>query len=439
MKIINIVPGFGGTFYCGNCLRDREFSYALKESGHEAVSLPIYLPLTIENGVIKSDKPIFFSAVEIYIKQKVPFLRNMPKWLEKLLNAPFILKFAAKKAGSTRADGLEEMTISMLNGNEGYQKEELQFLIDFLRDHEKPDVIHLSNALLMGVAKEIKKQLHIPVVCSLQDEDVWVDAMKPSYQQHLWDLLSEKGNDIDAFVAVSHYFAEFMKEKMRIPDEKMHVVHIGIDPSKYNYHQPNINIPTIGYLSRIYKENGFGVLVDAFIHLKTTTKYTNAKLNITGGLTGDDKRFVTKQIKKLKKANVFHDVAFIDDFRVEALNDFFKNLSLLSVPVLKGEAFGPYLLESLACGIPIVQPALGAFPEIIATTKGGFIYDPNTPEALAEKWVDVFNDQEALLKASKNGHDAILNTFNTKILTKRMITVYEKVTLKKKKEVFVIE
>jgi len=389
--------------------------------------------------VIKSDKPIFFSAVEIYIKQKVPFLRNMPKWLEKLLNAPFILKFAAKKAGSTRADGLEEMTISMLNGNEGYQKEELQFLIDFLRDHEKPDVIHLSNALLMGVAKEIKKQLHIPVVCSLQDEDVWVDAMKPAYQQHLWDLLSEKGNDIDAFVAVSHYFAEFMKEKMRIPDEKMHVVHIGIDPSKYNYHQPNINIPTIGYLSRIYKDNGFGVLVDAFIHLKTTTKYTNAKLNITGGLTGDDKRFVTKQIKKLKKANVFHDVAFIDDFRVEALNDFFKNLSLLSVPVLKGEAFGPYLLESLACGIPIVQPALGAFPEIIATTKGGFIYDPNTPEALAEKWVDVFNDQEALLKASKNGHDAILNTFNTKILTKRMITVYEKVTLKKKKEVFVIE
>lgn len=437
MKIINIVPGFGGTFYCGNCLRDREFTYALKDSGHEAVSLPIYLPLTIENGVIKSDKPIFFGAVAIYMKQNFPFLRHMPMWLENFLNAPFIMKFAAKKAGSTRADGLEEMTISMLKGDEGYQKDELQFLIDYLRDHEKPDVVHLSNALLMGVAKEIKEQLKIPVVCSLQDEDVWVDAMRPSYQQKMWDLLHEKGKDIDAFVAVSQYFADFMKKHMRIPDKKMHVVHIGVDPSKYHEHEPIKTPPTVGYLSRIYKENGFGVFVDAFIHLKTKTKYTNAKLKVTGGMTGDDKGFVKKQMRKLRKHNLAVDVEFVEDFRVEALSDFFKQLTVLSVPVLKGEAFGPYLLESLACGIPIVQPALGAFPEIVHATKGGFIYEPNAPEALANKWSEVFDDYDELRKASKNGRDAVLNEFSTNALTKKMIAVYEEVTVKTKKEVLI--
>jgi glycosyltransferase involved in cell wall biosynthesis len=437
MKIINIVPGFGGTFYCGNCLRDREFTYALKDSGHDAVSLPIYLPLTIENGVIKSDKPIFFSAVTIYMKQKFPFMRHMPKWMERFFNSQMVMKYAAKKSGSTRATGLEEMTISMLNGDEGYQKDELRQLIDFLRDYEKPDVVHLSNALLMGVAKQIKEELNIPIVCSLQDEDVWVDAMSPSYQQKMWDLLSEKGKDIDAFVSVSQYFADFMKKNMRIPDEKMHVVHIGVDPAKYNYHKPQTDNLTIGYLSRIYKENGFGVLVDAFIHLKKQLKYANAKLKITGGMTGDDKRFINKQIRKLKRNKLIDYVEFIDDFKVESLNDFFKDLTLLSVPVLKGEAFGPYQLESLACGIPLVQPALGAFPEIAKTTKGGFIYEPNSPEVLASKWEEVFENKEVLIQASENGRKAVLNEFSTKALTKKMIAVYEKVTSKNKKEILI--
>lgn len=437
MKIINIVPGFGGTFYCGNCLRDREFTYALKDSGHDAVSLPIYLPLTIENGVIKSDKPIFFSAVTIYMKQKFPFMRHMPKWLERFFNSQMVMKYAAKKSGSTRATGLEEMTISMLNGNEGYQKDELRQLIDFLRDYEKPDVVHLSNALLMGVAKQIKKELNIPVVCSLQDEDVWVDAMAPSYQQKMWDLLSEKGKDIDAFIAVSNFFADFMKKHMRIPEEKMNVVHIGVDHSKYNYHQPQTENLTIGYLSRIYKENGFGLLIDAFINLKSNPKYANAKLKVTGGMTGDDKRYVNKQIRKLKRNKIADDIEFIEDFKVDALNEFFKDLSMLSVPVLKGEAFGPYQLESLACGIPLVQPALGAFPEIAETTKGGFTFEPNTPEALSQKWQEVFENKEALIQASENGRNSVLTDFGTVSLTKKMIAVYEKVTSKNQKEILV--
>jgi len=428
MKIVNIVPGFGGTFYCGNCLRDSGYTKSLIELGHDAMMLPIYLPLTLEHGVEESDTPIFYGAVNIYLKQNFKLFRKMPKWLEGFFNSSPILRYAAKKAGSTRTEGLEEMTISMLSGSKGNQDAELQELIDFLKTHEKPDVVHLSNALLLGLAKQIREQLQIPVVCSLQDEDVWVDAMNDFYQKKVWALMAERAKDVDAFIAVSDYYATEMKRKMLIPDEKMHVVHIGIDLELYKPSVPIQNPPVIGYLSRMYKEHGFGLMIDAFIKLKEKPEFKDVKLKLSGGMTADDKKFVNKQIKKLKKSGYWSDVEFINKFCTESLSEFYSKISILSVPVLKGEAFGTYQIESLACGTPLVQPSLGAFTEIVETTGGGVLYEPNTAEVLADKWVEVLSDPEKIKQMSENGRKSILENFTSAVLTKKVLIVYEKVT-----------
>ncbi len=428
MKIVNIVPGFGGTFYCGNCLRDSGYTKSLRDLGHDAIMLPIYLPLNFNHDVEDSDTPIFYGAVNIYLKQNFKLFKNMPGWLERFFNSQPILKYAAKKAGSTRTEGLEEMTISMLNGSDGKQKEELQELINFLKVHEKPDVLHLSNALLMGIAKEVREQLKIPVVCSLQDEDVWVDAMNEDYREKVWKLMSEKAKDVDTFIAVSDYYASEMKQKMQIPEEKINVVSIGIDTDLYSYSEPAFEPPAIGYLSRMNEENGFEILIDAYILLKHNPNFKNIKLRLTGGYTGDDKRFINRQIKKTKKAGIYHDVEFIDKFCKESLSDYFKKTTLLSVPVLKGEAFGTYQLESLVCGTPLVQPTLGAFPEIIQTTGGGVIYGPNTSEKLAEKWMEVLSEPEKIKEMSKNGREAVLEKYSNGFLTKQILEIYTKVS-----------
>jgi len=425
MKIVNIVPGFGGTFYCGNCLRDSAYVKSLKSLGHEAITLPLYLPLTSKDYTTENGIPVFYGAVNIYLKQNFRLLRHMPKWLHNFFNSPAILRFAARKSGSTRASGLEEMTISMLQGSDGYQKDELNELIYFLKHHEKPDVVHLSNALLLGLAKKIKEELQIPVICSLQDEDIWVDAMDEPYRSQIWKLMGEKALDTDALIAVSDYFAKQMKLKMSIPDEKLYVVHIGVDPAKYNVKIPNLDVPTIGYLSRSNRENGFGVLVDAFIKLKENPAFSKARLRVAGGKTGDDNRFINQQLKKLRRKGFLKDVEFIEDFRIEALSSFFDGLTLLSVPVLEGEAFGLYQLESLASGIPLVQPALGAFPEIIGATGGGVNYQPNTPEALAQKFFEVLSNPEMIKKMSIDGRKAVEEKFNTSILIQKMIAIYE--------------
>ncbi len=426
MKIVNIVPGFGGTFYCGNCLRDSIFVKTLRSLGHDPMLLPIYLPLNADKENNR-DAPVFYGAVSIYLKQNFRFLRHMPGWFHRLLDAPPILRFAAKMASSTRAAGLEEMTLSMLKGIQGYQKEELQQLVNFLKFHEKPELVHLSNALLLGLAETIRKDIGIPVVCSLQDEDVWVDAMKPGYREQIWDLMSQKSKYIDAFIAVSHYYGAVMKEKMKIPEEKLHVVHIGVKPELYQKFEPSLDPPVIGYLSRLCEENGLEILVDAFITLKDLTPYRNARLRLTGGRSGDDNRFIAKQVRKLTRKGYQHDVEWIGDFSLDGISSFFNGLTVLSVPVLKGEAFGLYQIESLASGIPLVQPALGAFPEIIGTTGGGLVYSPNTAGALADALSGLFSDRGKLVRMSMSGNQAVKDKFNCDRITQKMVQVYEKV------------
>ncbi|MCK5536152.1 MAG: glycosyltransferase family 4 protein, partial [Bacteroidales bacterium] len=265
----------------------------------------------------------------------------------------------------------------------------------------------------------------IPVVCSLQDEDVWVDAMNETYRKKVWNLMSERAKDVDAFISVSDYYTEEMKQKMNIPSEKMHIVHIGLETELYRPSQPAENPQVIGYLSRMYKEHGFGLLIDAFIKLKTKPDFKNILLKLSGGYTADDKGFVKKQIRKLKKAGIYNDVEFITNFKTEQLHNFFEKLTILSVPVLKGEAFGTYLIEALACGVPLVQPALGAFPEIIEITKAGVVYEPNTPDALVEKWVEVLSEPEKIKIMSKNGIKSVSDNFTNEILTKKVLKIYE--------------
>jgi glycosyltransferase involved in cell wall biosynthesis len=394
--------------------------------GHDSLLLPIYLPLSANN---ENDLhiPVFYGAVNIYLKQKYNIFRHMPGWFHRLLDARPILQYAAKKAGSTRASGLEEMTISMLRGIEGFQHEELLQLVKYLKDHEKPDMVHLSNALLLGLAATIRKELKIPVVCSLQDEDVWVDAMKPGYRDMMWNLMAEKGRDIDAFIAVSSYYGERMRSNMKITADKMHIVHIGVNPESYSVFEPSLDPPVIGYLSRLCEENGLEILVDAFIELKDKSSFSKARLRLSGGKTGDDKLFIRKQVRKLKRKGYLHDVEWIDDFSPDTLPYFFRGLTVLSVPVLKGEAFGLYQIESLASGIPVVQPSLGAFPEIVNNTGGGMIFSPNTGPALAHALEELFSQPAKLKQMSLNGRAAILNGFNSLSITRRMVEVYEKV------------
>ena len=429
MKIAHIIPGSGGSFYCGNCLRDSKYVRALKDLGHQVIKVPMYLPL-FDDAHDLSDVPVFYGAVNLYLKQRFPIFRHMPAFVENALDSKSVLQMAAHKAGSTRAKGLEEMTVSMLLGEDGLQKAELDRMVDWLANEAKPDVVHLSNALLLGLARQIKLKLNIPVVCSLQDEDVWVDVMTDLYRKEVWDLMSERGKDVDAFISVSNYYAAEIHQKMTIRENQMHTVHIGVDTSDYSPKNITEKEPVIGYISRMCEENGLAVLVDAFILLRKNAEYSAVKLKITGGKTDDDLHFIKVQKQKISNAGLGKDVFWEEEFEGEERHKFFDSVRLISVPVMNGEAFGLYQLEAMASGIPMVQPALGAFPEVIEISGGGVIYTPNSPENLSKALGNLILNDKKLQELSLAGLIGVKQHFDIHEQAKKMVAVYERVLKK---------
>ncbi|NIM14271.1 MAG: glycosyltransferase [Candidatus Aminicenantes bacterium] len=426
MKIVYVTPGSGGTFYCQNCFRDSELLKSLFVLGHEVIKAPMYLPVNLDDNGNIAGTPVFFGAVNVYLKEKFPFYRHAPVWLERLFDSQALLQLAAKKSGSTRPTGLEEMTISMLLGEKGHQASELDHLINYLR-RVNPDIVHLSNALLLGLAHRLKTDLGTGVVCSLQDENEWIDLMDESYQRKIWNIMAERAGDVDLFVTASRYYSNKSQKQLKIPADKIKVICGGINLDGYEMSSLPFDPPVIGYLCRMSEYFGLGILVDAFIQLKKDNRFKDLKLHITGGYTGEDKHFVKELLKKVSKLGYEKDVKIFKHFDKENRIKFLKSLTLLSVPVPGGEAFGAYQVEALAAGVPVVQPNVGCFPEFVEATGGGVIYEPNDGETLAGTIASLLLSPDRIRELSEQGSGVVLERFSMKNMAGNIVKVYEQV------------
>jgi glycosyltransferase involved in cell wall biosynthesis len=137
--------------------------------------------------------------------------------------------------------------------------------------------------------------------------------------------------------------------------------------------------------------------------LKTHPALHGAKLRVSGGKTGNDESFVRRLGGKLAAAGIRDDVEFLSAFDGAAKRGFLQSLSVLSVPERQPVAYGLYVLEALASGVSVVEPATGCFPETIECTGGGVLYAPNTAEKLAEAMTPLLLDQQATRRGGGRG------------------------------------
>ena len=426
MKIAYITPGSGGTFYCQNCYRDDDLLTSLSLQGHDVQKVPMYLPANLDGSEGISNSPVFYGAINVYLREKLPFYRQAPDWMEKIFDSQKLLQIAAKKSGSTRASGLEDMTMSMLQGEDGHQAEELEHLVRYLRDEVRPDVIHLSNALLLGLARRLKQEVSAIIVCSLQDENEWVDLMEEDFQRRVWDLMAKRGEDVDLFITSSRYYADRCREVLHIPDKKMEIIPGGINCRGYEASPLPFHPPAVGYMCRMSEYFGLGILVKAWIRLRKESRFKNVRLHLTGGYTGDDKKYVTRLLREAERHQMHGDIHIWKDFSKSQRIQFLKSLTLLSVPVPVGEAFGAYQYEALAAGVPVVQPNVGCYPEFIEATGGGVIYEPNTPERLSEEMARLLNTPERIRKMAADGRKVVLERFCIQDTARQMTDSYRK-------------
>lgn len=431
MKIVYLITGSGGSFYCGNCYRDMIYLRAIRKvPGITASAIPLYLPpdnTNIETGL---DKNVFFGAISMFLREKVPFLRNMPVFLDKLFDSAPMLKMAAKRAGTTRTEGLEDMTLNMIKGEKAFPEKELQRLIDYLSKDGKPDIIHLSNALIIGLARRLKKKMNVKIVCSLLNEDDWINEMAEPYQSNAWKLISKEAGNVDIFLTPSLYYKNLFISKTGISPDNFHVVPLGIDPGELTKVVRSNNWPSIGYFCRINSQNGFDKIVDAFIELRSDNRLPGLTLHVSGGFTGDDKPFIAEQIRKIKSAGLKSSVRIYSEFQGNSKQEFFSNIDIMSVPVRKHDGYGLYILEGNAAGVPVVQPATGAFPEIIERTKGGITYCPDDVAGLAAALLKLLLANDLRAKLSVDGKANVLGQLSLDKMSEGLSKVYNCIVLK---------
>jgi glycosyltransferase involved in cell wall biosynthesis len=410
MRIVQLTPGTGN-FYCGSCLRDNALVRGLRDRGHDTLMVPLYLPLIVDEPSASAGTPIFLSGLSVYLSNKFP----VPRWLDRALSAPPLLRLAAGLVGMTSARQLGESTVAMLQPDAAHG--ELERLIGWLRTQPKPDVICLSNSLLTGLAARLQREFRVPVVCTLQGEDSFLDALPEPHRQRSWKLLTQRCAGIDHFIAVSRYFAQVMTRRLNLPAARVSVVHPGIAVDEFL--PANASQPVIGFLARMHPTKGLDTLVEAFLQLKTP----GARLRVAGAMTSQDRGFVRSLRQKLGDR-----AEFLPNLDRAAKAAFLQSLAVFSVPATYGEAFGMYVLEAQAAGVPVVQPRHGAFPEVLAATGGGLLCEPNQPAALAAALDQLLGDPTLARQLGAAGHQAVQEKFGIATMTANVDAILQKVT-----------
>jgi glycosyltransferase involved in cell wall biosynthesis len=437
MNIVQITPG-AGAMYCGNCFRDNALVAELRRQGHDVTMIPLYLPITLDEEDQSAGTPVFFGGINVYLEQKFALFRRAPKWLRRCLSSDGLLRWAAGRTAKTRAADVGDMMISMLRGEAGRQARDLDELIAWLKTQPKPDVICLSNALLVGMARRLKAELNAQVVVTLQGEDSFLDSLPDSHRAAAWQLLAERAADGDKFIAPSRYFAEVMTRRLGLRPDRVHVVFNGL--SLEGYRQPagpsqegNLRhasritqnaAPVLGYFARMCKEKGLDTLVEAFIHLKNRGNVPRLKLHIGGGCGPGDEPFVKSLRKRLAEAGFIGETMFAPNLsRVEKIA-FLESLSVFSVPAGYGEAFGLYLIEAMAAGVPVVQPRAASFPEIVEATGGGVLCEPSDAKLLADAIESLLLEPERARAMGEAGRDAVFQRFSIEAMTDEVMRAY---------------
>ncbi|MDR0296288.1 MAG: glycosyltransferase family 4 protein [Prevotellaceae bacterium] len=418
MKILLIIPGSGDTFYCSNCFRDNLYAQALRNAGQEVVIMPLYLPLTAQS--FRVDTPLFFPATSYYVAQKYFEKGKMPHLFEKILDSPSFLRMASSRSGITSAKGMERITLSMIKGEDKNFTKQTEKIMDWIVAHDCPDVIQLSTSMLIGIAKAIKSHINIPVVCSLQDEEIWLNSLEGQYAREAWESIGKNSKYVDSFITSSEFYKSAALN--RVPEiGEIDIVYPGVNIEKYkSLYYPKE--PTIGFYYRMNYENGLDILVQAFVRLKKENAIPNLKLKIGGGYTRENKLFVNRIRNILKPYS--HDVIWWNNYNLDEHTNFYKDISIICAPIRFNEAFGLYLCEAFAAGRPAVVPNAGSFSEI--AENAGLLYSPNDSEQLAEALRKMLIDNILYEKCKKNALQLSQERYNDAITSENLLEVYRK-------------
>jgi glycosyltransferase involved in cell wall biosynthesis len=434
LKIVYLTSGAGGMF-CGSCMNDNALAKALIALGHDVQLVPLYTPIRTD-GQDVSQGQIFFGGINMYLQQKVPFFRWLPRWMDRALDQPWLVRWATSYGVKTTAKDLGALAVSVLRGREGFQRKEVERLVEWLAAGGQPDVIHLSNILTAGCVPLLKERMKAHIVVTLQGDDIFLRDLPEPYQTQALAEVRKLVPHVAAFVVNSKYYADFMAEYLGIPREKFHIVPLGVEVAEFGGRGQGTGVrslesgvrgqtePTVGYLARLAPEKGLHVLADAFILLRKMPGMENAKLRIAGWLGSQNRQYSEEAFAKLRAAGPEDAFTYVGEVDRKGKLAFLQSIDVLAVPTTYKEPKGIFVLEALASGVPVVMPEHGSFPETISQLGGGLLHRPEDPQHLAERLQELLSNANLRQQFAATGQTAVYAQRDIKHAAEATVKVY---------------
>jgi glycosyltransferase involved in cell wall biosynthesis len=410
LRITYLTAGAAGMI-CGSCLHDNTLARALIAQGHDVELVPLYTPIRTDEENVSVDQ-VFFGGINMYLQQKLPLFRRLPRWLDRWLDQPWLINWAAGRAVKIEPQQVADLTLSILRGADGFQRKEIERLVEWLGASPgsdlKPDIVVLSNILTAGCVPEIKRRLRLPVVVTLQGDDIFLRGLPEPYQSQALAEIRRLAKSIDAFIVNSQFYADAMSEYLGLARERIAMVPLGIETHDLLHAQPATpRPPTVGYLARLAPEKGLHVLAEAFILLKQMSGTAGARLRIAGWLGHQQREYAEQVFARLRAAGLGDSFEYVGEVDRPGKIQFLESLDALAVPTTYHEPKGLFVLEALATGVPVVQPDHGAFPEVLAATGGGLLHRPEDPQHLAERLHELLTNPEVRQQLGDMGRQAV--------------------------------
>lgn len=428
MRIAYIAAGAGG-MYCGSCIHDNTLAAALISVGHEVALVPTYTPIRTDEEQVAIDR-VFYGAVNVFLQQSVGAFRRTPRFVDWLLDRPGFINWVARFGASTDATQLGALTLSVLRGEHGHQHKELEKLVEWLEEY-RPDIVQITNSMLLGLVSRIQEKLGVPVLCNLSGEELFIDRLQPPFRHQVRAELRLRARDADGFVATTRWYAEFMSDYLGVAAKQMHVVPLGIRidetrPPRERHADPERPL-VIGYLARISEEKGLHHLLEAFHILHQRVGSEAVRLHAAGWTGKQQEKYVAEIRSRVADWGLTDCVRIDGELNRDEKLALLLELDILSVPTVYQEPKGLYVLEALAHGVPVVQPNHGSFPEMIEATGGGLLVEPRSPEELAAALERLVRNPELRLELGRRGRAAVESRFNDRAMAQSMLAVYDTV------------
>lgn len=464
MRIVSIVAGAGG-MYCGACLHSGTLVAALRRAGEDALLVPAYTPVRLDlDDEALATRRIVFGGLNVYLQERSALARHLPGFLDRLLDHPRLLRWLGRWSGSTRPERLGPLCVSMLQGEEGRQRRELHKLIDWLRRDLQPDVVHLSTALLAGMAGPISRSLGVPVVATLAGENVFVDRLPEPHASQARAAMGRGCRNMAALVALNRYYADFMASYLAVARERIHVIEPGIDlagtairprPDSSVQTEPRPG-PTIGFLSRVSPDKGLHVLAEAFGQVSPSAAdglgaFSDAgaadsdrglaaagkhesqtpgmpRLVAAGYLADSDRPYLAEIVGRLASQGLGSRFDYVGCLSREEKFAFLASLDVLCLPSVLSESKGLPVLEAWACGVPVIVSDHGALAELVRDTGGGLLFESGNAASLASAIQRLLRDPAEATALGRLGHTAVRSRYTAERMARDMLALYRQVS-----------